>query len=71
MLTVRTTEPGLQSYLGNVLDGTLVGTDGRIHRQGDAFTLEMHSGRPATPSAQLTMSLCRKCRQPSASSTML
>ena len=39
-LTVSTTEPGLQFYSGNFLDGTLVGTSGRIYRQGDAFTLE-------------------------------
>ena len=40
MLTVTTTEPGLQFYSGNFLDGTLVGTSGRMYRQGDAFTLE-------------------------------
>ena len=40
VLTVRTTEPGLQFYSGNFLDGTLEGTSGKIYRQGDAFTLE-------------------------------
>jgi aldose 1-epimerase len=40
VLTVTTTEPGLQFYSGNFLDGTLVGTSGRMYRQGDAFTLE-------------------------------
>ena len=40
VLTVSTTEPGLQFYSGNFLDGTLVGTSGRMYRQGDAFTLE-------------------------------
>ncbi len=39
-LTVSTTEPGLQFYTGNFLDSTLVGTSGRMYRQGDAFTLE-------------------------------
>ncbi len=39
-LTVSTTEPGLQFYSGNFLDSTLVGTSGRMYRQGDAFTLE-------------------------------
>lgn len=40
ILTVDTTEPGLQFYSGNFLDGTLVGTSHRMYRQGDAFTLE-------------------------------
>ena len=40
ILTVSTTEPGIQFYSGNFLDGTLVGTSGRVYRQGDAFTLE-------------------------------
>ncbi|GIE94234.1 aldose epimerase family protein [Paractinoplanes rishiriensis] len=39
-LTVLTTEPGLQFYGGNFLDGTLVGTSGRMYRQGDGFALE-------------------------------
>ena len=39
-LDVYTTEPGIQVYTGNFLDGTLVGTSGRTYRQGDAFTLE-------------------------------
>jgi aldose 1-epimerase len=39
-LTVRTTEPGIQFYSGNFLDGTLVGTSGRMYRQGDGFALE-------------------------------
>lgn len=39
-LTVRTTEPGVQFYTGNFLDGTLVGSGGRMYRQGDGFCLE-------------------------------
>jgi aldose 1-epimerase len=39
-LTVLTTEPGIQFYGGNFLDGTLVGTSGRVYRQGDGFALE-------------------------------
>jgi aldose 1-epimerase len=39
-LDTYTTEPGVQLYTGNFLDGTLVGTSGRTYRQGDAFTLE-------------------------------
>jgi aldose 1-epimerase len=39
-LKIATTEPGLQFYSGNFLDGTLVGTSGRTYRQGDALCLE-------------------------------
>jgi len=39
-LTVITTEPGIQFYGGNFLDGTLVGTSGRMYRMGDGFALE-------------------------------
>jgi aldose 1-epimerase len=39
-LTISTTEPGLQFYSGNFLDGTLVGTSDRIYRQGDGLALE-------------------------------
>ena len=39
-LDIYTTEPGIQFYSGNFLDGTLVGTSGNIYRQGDAFALE-------------------------------
>ncbi|OAH09821.1 aldose epimerase family protein [Streptomyces jeddahensis] len=39
-LKIATTEPGVQFYSGNFLDGTLVGTAGRIYRQGDALCLE-------------------------------
>jgi aldose 1-epimerase len=40
VLTVVTTEPGIQFYAGNFLDGTLVGTSGQMYRQGDGFALE-------------------------------
>jgi aldose 1-epimerase len=39
-LRVVTTEPGVQFYSGNFLDGSLVGTSGSTYRQGDGFTLE-------------------------------
>ncbi|WP_432537842.1 aldose epimerase family protein [Kineococcus arenarius] len=39
-LTISTTEPGLQFYSGNFLDGTLVGTSGSVYRQGDGLALE-------------------------------
>ena len=40
VLTIRTTEPGMQFYSGNFLDGTLVGTGGQVYRQSDGFALE-------------------------------
>lgn len=40
VLSVLTTEPGIQFYAGNFLDGTLVGTSGRMYRQGDGLALE-------------------------------
>jgi len=39
-LTFYTTEPGIQFYSGNFLDGTLYGTSGRQYRQGDGLALE-------------------------------
>jgi len=39
-LTILTTEPGIQFYSGNFLDGTLYGTSGRQYRQGDGLALE-------------------------------
>jgi aldose 1-epimerase len=39
-LTISTTEPGIQFYSGNFLDGTLYGTSGRQYRQSDGLALE-------------------------------
>ena len=39
-LDISTTEPGIQFYSGNFLDGTLIGTSGNFYRQGDGFALE-------------------------------
>lgn len=39
-MEISTTEPGLQFYSGNFLDGTLTGTSGSLYRQGDALCLE-------------------------------
>jgi aldose 1-epimerase len=55
---VSTTEPGIQVYSGNFLDGTLVGTSGKVYRQGDAFTLETQHypdspNQPSFPSTTL------------------
>ena len=40
MLTVRTTEPGVQFYTGNFLDGTITGKGGRIYQKRAGFCLE-------------------------------
>lgn len=40
VLSVWTTEPGIQFYSGNFLDGTIYGTSGRAYRQGDGLALE-------------------------------
>jgi aldose 1-epimerase len=39
-LEISTTEPGIQFYSGNFLDGTVVGAAGKMYRQGDGFALE-------------------------------
>jgi aldose 1-epimerase len=39
-LQVQTTEPGLQFYTGNFLDGSLTGKDGRVYRHRYGFCLE-------------------------------
>jgi aldose 1-epimerase len=39
-LRIYTTEPGIQFYAGNFLDGSLVGTSGKVYRQSDGFALE-------------------------------
>jgi aldose 1-epimerase len=40
VVEVLTTEPGLQLYTGNYLNGTLVGKQGRLYRMGDGIALE-------------------------------
>lgn len=40
VLEVLTTEPGVQVYSGNFLDGTLVGKGGHLYRMGDGLALE-------------------------------
>jgi aldose 1-epimerase len=40
VMEVLTTEPGVQFYSGNFLDGTLVGSGGGTYRQGDGLCLE-------------------------------
>ncbi|WP_159982306.1 MULTISPECIES: aldose epimerase family protein [unclassified Novosphingobium] len=40
VLEVLSTEPGVQFYSGNFLDGTLVGKEGHLYRMGDGIALE-------------------------------
>ncbi len=53
-----TTQPGLQFYSGNFLDGRAVGADGRAYRQGDGLALEPQHfpdspNRPTFPGTEL------------------
>jgi aldose 1-epimerase len=50
-LEVWTSEPGVDFYSGNFLDGSLVGTSGSTYRQSDAFAIEPEhfSNSPNTP----------------------
>ncbi|WP_428395629.1 aldose epimerase family protein [Lichenicoccus sp.] len=57
-LTVLTTQPGVQFYTGNFLEGTLCGSAGKLYRQGDGFALETQHfpdspNQPAFPSTML------------------
>jgi aldose 1-epimerase len=57
-LTVSTTEPGIQFYSGNFLDGTLYGTSGHEYRQSDGLALETQHfpdspNEPGFPSTEL------------------
>lgn len=40
LMEVRTTEPGVQFYTGNFLDGSLTGKDGRVYAHRTGFCLE-------------------------------
>jgi aldose 1-epimerase len=58
VMEIATTEPGLQFYSGNFLDGTLTGTSGSTYRQGDALCLETQHfpdspNQPSFPSTVL------------------
>lgn len=58
IMSLSSTQPGLQFYSGNFLDGTTVGKSGRVYRQGDAFALEPQlfpdtPNQPAFGSARL------------------
>ncbi|HYS21516.1 MAG TPA: galactose-1-epimerase [Gemmatimonadales bacterium] len=57
-LDISTTEPGLQFYSGNFLDGTITGKGGHVYKQHDGFCLETQHfpdspNHPAFPSTIL------------------
>ncbi|MCW5658088.1 MAG: galactose mutarotase [Burkholderiaceae bacterium] len=51
VMEILTTEPAIQFYSGNHLDGTLVGSGGQCYRQGDGVCLETqhHPDAPNQP----------------------
>jgi aldose 1-epimerase len=58
IMEIYTTEPGIQFYSGNFLDGTLTGKRGVVYKQHDAFCLETDHfpdspNRPTFPSVVL------------------
>jgi aldose 1-epimerase len=58
IMEVLTTEPGLQLYTGNLLDGAILGASGRLYRQSDGVCLETHHypdspNKPSFPSPVL------------------
>ncbi len=58
VMDIATTEPGVQFYSGNFLDGRLRGTSGHAYRQGDGVCLETQHypdspNRPEFPSTVL------------------
>ena len=40
VLEILTTEPGIQLYTGNFLDGSVIGKGGHAYRKNDGFCLE-------------------------------
>jgi galactose mutarotase-like enzyme len=56
-LEVLTTEPGVQFYSGNFLDGSVVGRGGRAYKQRSGFCLETqaHPDSPNPPSFPSTV----------------
>ncbi len=58
VLEISTTEPGIQFYSGNFLNGAFGGPSGQAYRQGDAFALETQHfpdspNQPDFPSTEL------------------
>jgi aldose 1-epimerase len=67
VLECFTTEPAVQVYTANFLDGTVAGSSGGAYRQGDAFTLETQHfpdspNHPSFPSTVLRAGATFKSR---------
>jgi len=57
-MEVWSTEPGLQFYSGNFLDGTITGKDGKVYQRRYAFCMEPHHypdspNKPQFPTTEL------------------
>ena len=77
VLDVSTTEPGLQFYTGNLLDGSITGKSDHVYQRRFAFCLETQHfpdspNQPQFPSTilrpwqriQIANDLCVWCRRP-------
>ena len=58
VMEVLSTEPGLQFYTGNFLDGTITGKDGKVYQRRTAFCMEPHHypdspNKPMFPTTEL------------------
>ncbi len=58
VMEVLSTEPGLQFYAGNFLDGTIIGKGGKVYPRRSAFCLEPHHypdspNKPQFPTTEL------------------
>ncbi len=59
ILTVDTTEPGIQFYTSNYIDGSLLGSSDTVYRQGAGYTFETQHypdspNQPSFPSTELS-----------------
>ena len=58
VMEVWSTEPGLQFYAGNFLDGTITGKDGKVYQRRTGFCMEPHHypdspNKPMFPTTEL------------------
>ncbi len=68
-LTMHTTQPALQLYTGNTLDGTLAGPSGRLYRSSDGVCLEAQSPQDSPNHANFPSTILRP-EQPFAATTV-
>ena len=69
-LTCSTTQPGLQFYSGNFLDGTLAGTSDTLYRQGDGLCLETQHFPEQAQTSRISPRRCCAPAGPTASATV-